>query len=128
MIYDGECRFCRRQVERLAWFDRGERLAFVSLHDPYVGQRVPELSHEMMMDQMYVVDQKGQRYGGARAIRYLSTRIPLLWPLAPLMHIPWSLPFWQWAYKLFAVRRYLWNRTADERECEDNGACKHHFR
>ena len=36
MIYDGHCQFCTAQVRRLARWDRGGRLSFVSLHDPLV--------------------------------------------------------------------------------------------
>lgn len=79
-----------------------------------------------MMEQMYVVDPKGNSYGGAAAVRYLSTRLPWLYVLAPLMHIPFSMPFWQWAYKQVAKRRYLIaGKNADD--CED-GACAVHFK
>lgn len=64
VIFDGNCNFCRGQVERLARWDRGGRLAFVSLHDPLVAQRYPDLTHDQLMEQMYLVDQSGQRYGG----------------------------------------------------------------
>ena len=39
VIWDGKCNFCRSQVVRLQWFDRGSRLAYVSLHDPRVAER-----------------------------------------------------------------------------------------
>jgi predicted DCC family thiol-disulfide oxidoreductase YuxK len=121
VIYDGECQFCQKQVARLhAWDGRG-RLAFLSLHDPLTRQYCPNLSHEQLLEQMYVVDPQGRQYGGAAAFRYLSLRLPRLWPLAPLMYIPFSLPVWQWLYRQVAVRRYRWNKT----ECE-NGTCRIH--
>ena len=43
-----------------------------------------------MMEEMVVVDQQGNRYGGAAAFRYLTTRLPRLYVLAPLMHIPFT--------------------------------------
>lgn len=69
VIFDGDCNFCRGQVERLARWDRTERLAYVSLHDPIVAERYPDLTHEQMMQQMYVVDRAGNRHGGAAAFR-----------------------------------------------------------
>ena len=51
----------------------------MSLHDPLVGERFPDLTHEQLMEQMYVVDRAGRRHGGAGAIRYLSRRLPRLW-------------------------------------------------
>lgn len=125
VIYDGHCKFCTAQVKRLHGFDGGKRLAFVSLHDPFVAKNYPDLTYDMLMDQMYVVDQLGNRYGGAAAFRYLSRKLPKLWILAPLMHIPFTLPIWQWCYRQVAKRRYLMGKTTDS--C-DGDACKVHFR
>ena len=122
VIYDGECQFCRKQVARLHRLDGKDRLAYMSLHDPSARTRCPNLSHEQLLEQMYVIDQKGRQFGGASAFRYLSHRLPKLWPLAPLMHLPFSLPLWQWLYRQVAIRRYRWNKP----ECE-NGACRIHF-
>src|SRR4051812_21815292 len=73
VIYDGHCKFCTGQVQRLARWDRtGKRMAFISLHDPEVARRWPDLTHEMLMEQMYVVDPQGKRYAGAAAFRYLG--------------------------------------------------------
>jgi len=123
VIFDGDCRFCQAQVARLNRLDLGRRLAFLSLHDPRVAERYPDLSHEQLMAQMFVVDPQGGRHGGAMAIRYLSRHQPLLWPLAPLLHVPCSLPLWSWLYHEVAKRRYRWGRVSD---CE-NGACAVHL-
>src|SRR5687767_6952228 len=97
VIYDGHCRFCTNQVRNLAKWDGRSRLAFLSLHDERVAQQYPDLTHEQMMEQMYVVTRNGRRYGGAAAFRYLTRRLPRLWVLAPMMHVPFTLPLWQWA-------------------------------
>ncbi|MGI9474006.1 MAG: thiol-disulfide oxidoreductase DCC family protein, partial [Rubripirellula sp.] len=71
VIYDGECNFCRSQVQNLSRLDwGGKRLAFISLHDPRVTERYPDLTHEQLMDQMYLIDGSGVQHGGADAIRY----------------------------------------------------------
>ncbi|HUG68708.1 MAG TPA: DUF393 domain-containing protein [Pirellulaceae bacterium] len=124
VIFDGECNFCRGQVARLARWDRAGRLAFVSLHDPIVAERYPDLTHEQMMEQMYVVDRAGNRHGGAAAFRYLSRKMPRLWLLAPLMHVPFMLPVWQWCYRQVAKRRY---QLAGKQHC-DGDACEVHFK
>lgn len=117
VIYDGNCNFCRAQVRRLAWFG-GDRLTFVSLHDERVASRFPELSHEELMQQMFVVTPSGEQYGGANAVRYLSRRLPKLWFLAPLMHIPFSLPLWQYLYQLIARSRYQIAGSCDSDSCK----------
>jgi predicted DCC family thiol-disulfide oxidoreductase YuxK len=124
VIFDGECRICTAQVRRLSRWDRGHRLAYLSLHDPVVADRYPDLTHEMLMRDMYIVDHRGRRHRGAAAVRYLSGRLPLLWWLAPLLHIPFTLPLWQWLYRQVADRRYQFGKT---HECED-GTCSLHGR
>lgn len=123
VIYDGNCQMCQGQVRRLARWDTRGKLAFLSLHDPRVPQRYPDLTHDELMRAMVVVDSGGRRHVGAAGIRYLSTQLPRLYVLSPLLHIPGSLPFWQWGYQQVAKRRYRWNKAAD---CDD-GACRVHF-
>lgn len=123
VIFDGKCKFCQKQVRRLHWFAKG-RLTFVSLHDPRVIERFPDLSYEQMMHQMYVVTVDGERLGGAAAIKYLSRKCPRLWFAAPLMHIPFSLRFWQFAYLRVANVRYRISGTED---CDD-GSCQIHLK
>ncbi len=123
ILYDGHCRFCTAQVKRLRWLDTKGRLTFISLHDPRVAERYPDLSYDQLMEQMYLVDPHGGRHAGAGAFRYLTRHLPLLWPLAPLLHFPFSLPVWHWLYMQVARRRYLFGKTTT---CDD-GACAVHF-
>lgn len=124
VIFDGNCHFCQGQVARLHRFDGRNRLAFLSLHDDQVARRYPDLTHDQLMKQMYIIDHSGRRYGGAEAIRYLSRRLPRLWILAPLLHIPFSLPLWSWLYNQVAIRRYRLNQPTD---CP-SGTCEIHLR
>lgn len=120
VIFDGQCRFCRASVARLHRLDGRDRLAFISLHDPEVARRYPDLSHDELMQNMYVVDRRGKRYYGAAALRYLSRRLPRMWWAAPALHVPLSLPVWQYLYQHVARRRYLFGRV---QSC-DGGACQ----
>jgi predicted DCC family thiol-disulfide oxidoreductase YuxK len=123
VIYDGHCRICTAQIQRLARWDAGGRLAFLSLHDPEVHRRWPDLTHEAMMQSMLLIDRAGGRHWGAEAIRYLSIRLWRLWLLAPLLHLPFTMRLWQWCYRQVANRRYkLGGMTCDD------GACQVHYR
>lgn len=125
LIYDGHCKFCSGQVKNIARWDGKGRVAYLSLHDPEVARRWPDLTHELLMEQMYLVDPQGNRHAGAAAFRYLTRALPLLWILAPLLHIPFTLPVWQYLYRQIAKRRYLLGKTTDA--CDDGG-CKVHFK
>ena len=120
LIYDGQCSFCIRQVDRIRARDGG-RLAYLSLHDPLVTQRWPELSHEELMKQMYLVEPDGRKYAGASAVKALTRKLPRLWWLFPLLHCPGSMPIWRFLYARIAKMRY---RLAGRR-C-DNGSCSLH--
>ena len=124
VVYDGECQFCRNSVNRLHRLDGKGRLSFLSLHDPLTRELCPNLTHEQMMAQMYVIERpSGRQHGGAAAIRYLSRHMPRLWPLVPVLHMPFCMPIWEWLYRQVAIRRYRWNKN----EC-DSGTCKIHYR
>ncbi len=120
VIYDGDCRFCRSQIALLRRLDATRRLAFVSLHDPAVARDFPEIPREQLLARMYVVDRAGRARGGAAAVRSLTRRLPLLWPLALPLHVPGSLPLWEAAYAMVARNRY---RIAGR--CDD-GSCRIH--
>lgn len=120
VIYDGRCKFCTASVRKLQRYDRRGRLAFVSLHDPEVGRRWPDLTPDELMQYMYVVTPEGRKFRGAKAFKYLSTRLPALYWTAPLLHLPGLMPLWQACYRAFAKRRYRWGRV----ESCDDGSCK----
>lgn len=124
VVFDGRCKFCTKQVKRLFQLDGKNRLTFLSLHDERVQKLLPHLTHDDLMEQMYVVTPEGNHYGGAEAFRYLTRRLPKIWILAPLLHIPFSLPFWQWGYRQIAKRRYKMGQVKDP--CEE-GSCEVHF-
>ncbi len=123
VIFDGQCRFCTAQVRNLSRLDRWSgRLSFLSLHDPRVADRYPDLAYDDLMAQMYVVDRQGRRHGGSEAVRYLTRRLPLLWPVMPILHLPGTAGLWRWGYHQIAKRRY---RIAGK-DCDD-GACSIHL-
>jgi predicted DCC family thiol-disulfide oxidoreductase YuxK len=120
VIYDGECKFCTASVRKLQHYDRLGRLAFLSLHDSAVVRRWPDLTHDDLMQYMYVISSDGRRFRGAEAFKYLSTRLPALYWMAPLLYLPGLMPLWQACYRAFAKRRYRWGRV----ETCDDGSCK----
>lgn len=117
VLFDGQCRFCRGQVALLRRCDPTGRLRFVSLHDPTVAREFPELERDALLREMYVIDTAGRTRAGAEAVRYLSRRLPLLWPLAVPLHVPGSLPVWRWLYGLVARNRYRLAGRCDEGTC-----------
>ena len=58
VIFDGECVFCRKSVTMLNWWVSKDQLAYVSLHDPSVAELCPELTHDDMMKQIYLISRE----------------------------------------------------------------------
>lgn len=124
VIYDGECNFCKAQVRNVRRLDLGgKRLSFISLHDPRVAQQYSDLSHEDLMAQMYIIDPAGNRHGGSEAVKFLSRKLPILWLVMPILHLPGTAGLWRWLYNQVASRRY---KLAGKSTCE-NDACGVHF-
>ena len=122
VIFDGHCRFCLANMRWLRVIDCG-KVAYVSLHDPIVGERWPDLTRGQMMSQIYLIDDRDRKHGGAAAFRYLSRKLISMWLLAPFLHIPMSLLLWQFLYKQIARIRYRFGRV----ESCDDGSCSLHF-
>jgi predicted DCC family thiol-disulfide oxidoreductase YuxK len=121
IVYDGRCRFCVAQMRILAKLDLSGSLAFLSLHDCLADLVLPDVSFEQRMKAIILIDQNCHRHTGADAFRHLSKLLPLLWPVAPLLHIPGSRPVWQWLYNRVAKVRYRFGRV----QC-DGGTCHLH--
>jgi predicted DCC family thiol-disulfide oxidoreductase YuxK len=124
VLYDGHCRFCTKTVGQLLFWDCQGKLAYLSLHDPEVKRRWPDISHDRLMQEMCIIDQQGNRYWGPEAIRYLTRRLRRLWWAAPFMYFPGSMFLWRPLYRLVAKNRY---RLLGKMEaCDEGGTCSLH--
>jgi predicted DCC family thiol-disulfide oxidoreductase YuxK len=117
VLYDGQCRFCRGQMAILRRLDPTRRLQLTSLHDPSVARDFPELPQELLLEEMVTIDRRGRTRAGATAWRHVARQLPLLWPMAVPLHIPGSLPIWNWLYRLIARNRYRFAGTCEEGTC-----------
>lgn len=118
VIYDGNCRICTAQVRKLPWWDCQSRLSFLSLHDPQVQARWPDLPHERLMREMCIIDTRGDRYWGPEAIRYLARRLRRFWWALPLLYFPGSMWVLWPLYLWIARNRYrLSGTTCDDEAC-----------
>jgi predicted DCC family thiol-disulfide oxidoreductase YuxK len=82
-----------------------------------VARDFPEIAPEDLLARMYVVDRAGRARGGADAVRYLSRRLPLLWPLAIPLHVPGTMPLWRALYGFVARNRYRIAGRCDDGSC-----------
>lgn len=122
VIYDGQCRICTSQIRSLLFWDCQKKLSYLSLHDPTVHEQWPDLPHDRLMEEMVIIDRRGNRHWGPEAIRYLTRRLRRLWWASPFLHFPGSMLVWRPLYRWVARNRY---RLSGGQACEE-GTCELH--
>jgi len=108
VLYDGHCAFCRHSVQQLRRLDWLGRLQFGDVRDPSQLPPIQRLLDPIrLLEEMHVLSADGQRvYHGFGALRWLAWRLPLLWPIAPLLYLPGVLSVGQRLYLWVARNRF----------------------
>src|ERR1043165_848795 len=108
VIYDGDWAFCRKSVELLRKLDWLGKLQYVSARDetqPILKE--PLVVGAPLLEQMHVLPtDKRHLYGGYKAVRWLAWRLPLAWPIAPLLYLPGMTYLGQRVYMWVARNRF----------------------
>jgi len=86
LIYDGDCRFCRRSVALLRSWDRRGSLRAVSFQSDHDLESLPRISRSSLEQAMHLVAPDGGVLAGAAAapviLRLLPGGRPLAWAFA----------------------------------------------
>jgi predicted DCC family thiol-disulfide oxidoreductase YuxK len=110
VLYDGECPMCIFQMKVLSWLDWSGALALVPLSDPRAQEIAPQLQREDLLEAIHCVTPDGRVYRGARAIRFLGIRLPLLVPIALFLWIPGVIVLAEISYRWVSRHRLLFSR------------------
>lgn len=108
VLFDGECPLCRKTtsiLKRLDW------LGLLRFHNCRDAKGIPENSAHLdaasMIAEMHVLTPDRTRaLAGFRAVRWIAGRIPLLWPLYPMLFIPGMPKLGQRIYLWVARNRF----------------------
>jgi predicted DCC family thiol-disulfide oxidoreductase YuxK len=103
--YDGACRFCCRQVAWLRRLDWRGRFHFqpsseLSVED---GRRLTPADLDRAI---HCVAASGAVYRGARCLRFVGLRLPLLAPLAVCLYLPGLIQLADRVYDWVSRNRY----------------------
>ena len=117
LLYDGECRFCIAQAERLARAVGG-RVRLESFRDAGVLARYPGVTPEACEQGMQLVEPDGKVFAGVEAgARVLGLR-PLLAPLGWLYYVPGLRQLIDRMYTVIVRNRFrLGGRVCVEESC-----------
>ncbi len=110
LLLDGQCGFCQASVKRVLALDPFGYLNPVDFHTVLnVAALHPDLSPQRCKSRMQLIEPGGRLTEGFFSVRRMSLRMPLLWPLAPLLWLPGIGWIGQHAYDWVAKRRYLFH-------------------
>src|SRR6185436_15875184 len=88
VLYDDQCPLCVFQMKMLTWLDWLHVSRLVPLSSAEAHAAAPNVEPEALRAAMHVITSGGKLLRGARGIRFLSLRMPLLIPLGLILWIP----------------------------------------
>lgn len=104
LIYDGQCEFCRRQVERALRWDVNRRIDAVPFQTADLARY--GVSRDAAANAMHLVAPSGTVWSGAAAARELSRLLPRTRPLSWLFAVPGAMIVAERSYRTIARRRH----------------------
>jgi predicted DCC family thiol-disulfide oxidoreductase YuxK len=121
VLFDGECPFCRAQVRLLERLDWLHLFRCLPRSDPRVGELAPSLALDQLPEAICCVPEGGGIYCGARCIRYLALRVPVLLPLGMVLWIPGIIRVADRVYGWIARNRHRLSRIGCRSGCGTGG-------
>jgi predicted DCC family thiol-disulfide oxidoreductase YuxK len=88
ILYDDGCPLCTFQMRVLTWLDWFDSLTMLLVSSPQVEAIAPNLSRGQLLEAIHCLTADGRIFRGARCIRHLGLRLPLLLPLGLFLWIP----------------------------------------
>jgi predicted DCC family thiol-disulfide oxidoreductase YuxK len=115
VLFDGGCPLCRRSVRLLRAIDWLHRLQFVDGTDAEARQRfAPGLTEAALLVEMYVVNERGQRYAGYEGYLQLARVVPLMWPMHLIGGLPGIRTLGHLLYRTIAAKRIRRGRCTND--------------
>ena len=110
VLYDDECPLCTFQMKLLSWLDWLGVLALVPLSDPRAREIAPQLTREDLLEAIHCVTPERRVHRGARAIRFVGMRLPLLVPVALFLWMPGVIQLAEIVYAWVSRHRLFFSR------------------
>lgn len=111
ILYDDQCPMCTFQMRALSWLDWFDVATLVPMSDPSVGQIAPTLKPEDLSAAIHCLAKNGRIYRGARCIRFVGLRMPLLVPFALFLWFPGVIWVAEKCYAWISRNRYVLSKV-----------------
>ncbi|XP_037628973.1 uncharacterized protein At5g50100, chloroplastic-like [Sebastes umbrosus] len=116
VLYDGRCPICVTEIRFLQFLQRKQpgKVDFIDISLPgYDGEKYKDVSYDMAMEEMHVIDEKDKVHRGIPAFAVMYSAVGLGW-LGRLMMWSPVRPFVDKSYAIFARNRLKWTGRGDE--------------
>lgn len=110
VLYDDECPLCTFQMRVLTWLDWGGQLSLIPLSQAEAARLAPQLTREQLQEAIHCIARDGRIHRGARCIRFVGLRLPLLVPVALVLWIPGVIQVAEVFYQWISRNRLLLSR------------------
>ncbi len=110
VLYDSDCPMCTFQMKLLTWLDWFNRITLMPIKDARAAAIAPHLTRADLMEAIHCVTPSGEIHRGARCIRFLGTRMPLLVPLSLFLWLPGVIWIAEWVYTRISRNRLFLSR------------------
>jgi predicted DCC family thiol-disulfide oxidoreductase YuxK len=88
LLFDSDCPMCTFQSRTLSWMDWFDCVEMVPLKDDRAKEIAPDITREDLLEAIHCITPDDEIHRGARAIRFLGLRIPLLVPVGLFLWLP----------------------------------------
>ena len=118
VLFDDECPLCTFQMKTLTWLDWFGVLRFLPVSQAEARAAAPGIGREDLLEAIHGVARDGKIHRGARCIRFVGMRLPLLVPVALVLWVPGVIQVAEVVYRWISRNRLLLSRV-----CGCTGAC-----
>jgi predicted DCC family thiol-disulfide oxidoreductase YuxK len=110
VLFDDHCPLCTFQSRVITWLDWFNVTTLLPISHPHAAEVAPQLTRADLLEAIHCVAPSGRIYRGARALRYLGQKMPLLWPTALFLWLPGVIWVAEHVYQFISRNRHVLSR------------------
>jgi predicted DCC family thiol-disulfide oxidoreductase YuxK len=117
VFYDGDCVFCQRTAKILACLDVLKKLRFINFREEKTIKEYPSFD-PVRAEREIALYSKSKWFHGYLAFKYISWKLPPLWPIVWMFYFPGASFVGHKVYRWVSNHRYLiLGRTCSTNAC-----------
>lgn len=110
LLFDSDCPMCTFQSRTLGWLDWFNCVEMIPLKDPRTQKIAPDITREDLLEAIHCITPEGGIHRGARAIRFLGMRVPLLVPVGLFLWLPGVIWIAEKVYAFVSRNRHFFSK------------------